>query len=407
MPFSEYIKLAWRSISSSLLRSILTLLVIGLGIGALIAIITSIQALENSMRTNFATMGTNTFTIVDQGQVFDGQRDVKTNEKINVHQAELFKQSFKLNAKIALHAVVNGNSVLKFESKKTNPNVNVTAIDENYLSIAGLLIEEGRNFTTLEIENGVSVALVGEDVVSKLYPDRKKVLGSLLTIGSAKYKVIGVLKSKGSSSGSNDNLTLIGYTSARQNYDMKDVSYDISIFCDNAEDIDKTIEEASGVFRNIRKVRPGEEDHFEINKSDSNAEKLISILSNIKIATIVIGILTLIGAGIGLMNILLVSVNERTREIGVSKAMGATRRNIMMQFLSESVMICLLGGIAGIILGILFGNAVALGLHSSFIMPWNWVFYGLLFCTIIGLSAGIYPALKAGNLNPVEALRYE
>jgi putative ABC transport system permease protein len=407
MPFSEYIKLAWRSISSSLLRSILTLLVIGLGIGALIAIITSIQALENSMRTNFATMGTNTFTIVDQGQVFDGQRDVKTNEKINVHQAELFKQNFKLNAKIAIHAVVNGNSVLKFESKKTNPNVNVTAIDENYLSIAGLLIEEGRNFTTLEIENGVSVALVGEDVVSKLYPDRKKVLGSLLTIGSAKYKVIGVLKSKGSSSGSNDNLTLIGYTSARQNYDMKDVSYNISIFCDNAEDIDKTIEEASGVFRNIRKVRPGEEDHFEINKSDSNAEKLISILSNIKIATIVIGILTLIGAGIGLMNILLVSVNERTREIGVSKAMGATRRNIMMQFLSESVMICLLGGIAGIILGILFGNAVALGLHSSFIMPWNWVFYGLLFCTIIGLSAGIYPALKAGNLNPVEALRYE
>ncbi len=407
MPFSEYIKLAWRSISSSLLRSILTLLVIGLGIGALIAIITSIQALENSMRTNFATMGTNTFTIVDQGQVFDGQRDVNTNEKINVHQAELFKQNFKLNAKIAIHAVVNGNSVLKFESKKTNPNVNVTAIDENYLSIAGLLIEEGRNFTTLEIENGVSVALVGEDVVSKLYPDRKKVLGSLLTIGSAKYKVIGVLKSKGSSSGSNDNLTLIGYTSARQNYDMKDVSYDISIFCDNAEDIDKTIEEASGVFRNIRKVRPGEEDHFEINKSDSNAEKLISILSNIKIATIVIGILTLIGAGIGLMNILLVSVNERTREIGVSKAMGATRRNIMMQFLSESVMICLLGGIAGIILGILFGNAVALGLHSSFIMPWNWVFYGLLFCTIIGLSAGIYPALKAGNLNPVEALRYE
>ena len=407
MPFSEYIKLAWRSISSSLLRSILTLLVIGLGIGALIAIITSIQALENSMRTNFATMGTNTFTIVDQGQVFDGQRDVKTNEKINVHQAELFKQNFKLNAKIAIHAVVTGNSVLKFESKKTNPNVNVTAIDENYLSIAGLLIEEGRNFTTLEIENGVSVALVGEDVVSKLYPDRKKVLGSLLTIGSAKYKVIGVLKSKGSSSGSNDNLTLIGYTSARQNYDMKDVSYNISIFCDNAEDIDKTIEEASGVFRNIRKVRPGEEDHFEINKSDSNAEKLISILSNIKIATIVIGILTLIGAGIGLMNILLVSVNERTREIGVSKAMGATRRNIMMQFLSESVMICLLGGIAGIILGILFGNAVALGLHSSFIMPWNWVFYGLLFCTIIGLSAGIYPALKAGNLNPVEALRYE
>ena len=407
MPFSEYIKLAWRSISSSLLRSILTLLVIGLGIGALIAIITSIQALENSMRTNFATMGTNTFTIVDQGQVFDGQRDVKTNEKINVHQAELFKQNFKLNAKIAIHAIVNGNSVLKFESKKTNPNVNVTAIDENYLSIAGLLIEEGRNFTTLEIENGVSVALVGEDVVSKLYPDRKKVLGSLLTIGSAKYKVIGVLKSKGSSSGSNDNLTLIGYTSARQNYDMKDVSYNISIFCDNAEDIDKTIEEASGVFRNIRKVRPGEEDHFEINKSDSNAEKLISILSNIKIATIVIGILTLIGAGIGLMNILLVSVNERTREIGVSKAMGATRRNIMMQFLSESVMICLLGGIAGIILGILFGNAVALGLHSSFIMPWNWVFYGLLFCTIIGLSAGIYPALKAGNLNPVEALRYE
>lgn len=407
MPLSEYIKLAWRSISSSKLRSILTLLVIGLGIGALIAIITSIAALENTMRTNFATMGTNTFTIVNQGEVFDGRRDENVNEKIDVHQAETFKTSFKFPSKISIHAVVNPNSVLKFESKKTNPNVKVMAIDENYLAIGGLTIEEGRNFTNLEIENGVAVALVGADVVAIIYPDKKKVLGSLLTIGSAKYKVIGILKSKGASSGSNDNLTLIGYTSARQNYDMKDVSYNVSVYTDKAEDIDKRIEEALGLFRNIRKVRPGEEDHFEINKSDSNANKLIGVLSNIKMATIVIGILTLFGAGIGLMNILLVSVNERTREIGVSKAMGATKQNIMMQFLSESVIICLMGGVAGIILGILFGNGVALGLGSSFIMPWNWVIYGLIFCFIVGLSAGIYPALKAGNLNPVVALRYE
>jgi putative ABC transport system permease protein len=405
--FTEYIKLAWRSIMSNKLRTFLTMFIISLGIGALVGIITSINALENSMRGNFATMGTNTFSIVNQGTVFDGRPDEKVNKKIDIKQAELFKENYKFPAKISTHVRVSGNAVCKYENKKTNPNVSVRAIDDDYLTIAGLTLADGRNFTKMEIDNGVSVCIIGEEIINKLYKDRKKIIGSLLTIGSAKYRVVGTIKSKGQSMGGSDNIALVGYNAARQNYDMKDVSYEISVYVNKAEDMNRAIDEAMGLFRKLRKLGFGSKEDFEIQKSDSNAEKLISILSSIKLATIFIGVLTLIGAGIGLMNIMLVSVNERTREIGLNKAIGAKGSDIMMQFLSESILICILGGICGIILGIILGSVVALFLNTAIVIPWNWVLIGLTSSFVIGLLAGIYPAIKALKLNPVEALRYE
>ena len=407
MKFTEYIQLAWRSIMSNKLRTFLTMFIISLGIGSLVGIITSINALENSMRGNFATMGTNTFSIINQGMVFDGRPDEKVNKKIDIKQALQFKEAYKFPSKVAAHVRVSGNAVCKYENQKTNPNVSVKAIDEEYLTIAGMTVGEGRNFSKMEIENGVNLCIVGEEIIKKLYKDRKKTIGSLLTIGSAKYRVIGTIKSKGQSMGGTDNIALIGYNSARQNYDMKDVSYEISVFIAKAEDMNRPIEEASGLFRNLRKVPLSSKEDFEIQKSDSNAEKLISVLSSIKMATIFIGILTLIGAGIGLMNIMLVSVNERTREIGVNKAIGAKGIDILIQFLSESVLICILGGILGIVLGIILGSIVALFLKTPIVIPWNWILIGLTSSFVIGLLAGIYPAVKALRLNPVEALRYE
>lgn len=407
MKFSEYIKLAWRSIMSNKLRTFLTMFIISLGIGSLVGIITSINALENSMRGNFATMGTNTFSIINQGMVFDGRPDEKVNKKVDIKQAQQFKESFKFPSKVSMHVRVSPNAVCKYNDKKTNPNVTVRAIDEEYLTIAGLSLKDGRNFSKLEIDNGVSVCIIGEELITKLYKDKTKVLGSLLTIGSAKYRVIGSIQSKGQSMGGSDNIVLIGYNAARQNYDMKDVSYEISVYVNKAEDMERAIDEATGLFRKLRKLGFGTKEDFEIQKSDSNAEKLISILSSIKLATIFIGILTLIGAGIGLMNIMLVSVNERTREIGLNKAIGAKGSDIMIQFLSESILICLLGGICGILLGIILGSLVAVFLKTTVIIPWNWILIGLTSSFIIGLLAGIYPALKALRLNPVDALRYE
>lgn len=392
---------------SSKLRTFLTMFIISLGIGSLVGIITSINALENSMRGNFATMGTNTFSIINQGIVFDGRPDEKTNKKIDIKQAELFKKNYKLPGTVSTHVRISSNAVCKFENKKTNPNVTIRAIDENYLTIAGLTLGDGRNFSKLEIDNGVSVCIIGEDLISKLYKDKKKVLGSLLTIGSAKYRVIGFIKSKGQGMGGSDNLALVAYNAARQNYDMKDASYEISVYVNKAEDMQRSIEEASGLFRKLRKLGFAAKEDFEVLKSDSNAEKLISILSSIKMATVFIGVLTLIGAGIGLMNIMLVSVNERTREIGLNKAIGAKGRDIMFQFLSESVLICILGGICGILLGLILGAVVALFLKTSIVIPWNWVLIGLTSSFVIGLLAGIYPAIKALKLNPVDALRYE
>lgn len=407
MKYSDYIKLAWRTIMSNKLRTFLTMFIISLGIGALVGIITSINALENSMRGNFATMGTNTFSIINQDIVFDGRPDEKVNKKIDIKQALNFKENYKFPGKTSIYARVSSNAVCKFENKKTNPNVLIRAIDEDYLTIAGLSIGDGRNFTKMEIANGVSVCIIGEELKNKLYKGKKDYLGSLLAIGSAKYRVIGSLKSKGQSMGGSDNLALIGYNAARQNYDMKDASYSISVYVGTAEEIERAIDEATGLFRKLRKLGFGTKEDFEIQKSDGNAEKLISILSNIKSATIFIGILTLISAGIGLMNIMLVSVNERTREIGINKAIGAKGRDIMMQFLSESILICLLGGVCGILLGVLLGSLVAVFLKTSVIIPWNWILLGLASSFIIGLLAGIYPAVKALQLNPVEALRYE
>ena len=409
MILSEYIKIAWRAIKGSLLRSILTILIIALGITALIGIITAIDAIEGSMRTNFATMGTNTLTIVNQSMVFDGRRDEVISKKIDIHQAKQFKDHFKFPALVSINVNASRNAVLKYLSEKTNPNVVVKGVDENYLTVGGYALDEGRNFTKLEIENGVAVALIGPDVAKKLFKNMKlkRIPGNLISIGSSKYTIVGILKDKGSSQMSSGNMALISYDNARQNFAMKDVSYEIGIFITDAEQIERGQDEATGLFRTVRGLHPGQENDFEINKSDKLGTQLFDSLSKIRIATIFIGILTLIGAGIGLMNIMLVSVNERTREIGVSKAIGAKKRDITMMFLCESILICLIGGSIGVVLGTGIGNGVSLLFSAEVIMPWGWMGAGIFFCFLVGLIAGIYPALKAGSLNPVEALRYE
>jgi putative ABC transport system permease protein len=409
MNLTENIRLALRAIMGNKLRTALTLLIIVFGIMALIGILTATQGINQSVLSSFSEMGSNTFSIKNEGQTRHRRRRkaMVQNPVITMLQCQNFKNNYKYPATVTLSTDADGNAVLKYESKKTNPNVRIMGVDDDYLKVAGWSIMDGRNFSKTEIDNGQNVILLGKDVVAKIFAPKETVVGKMVNIGSSKYRVIGLLTPKGASQVSNDNMAMIPVMTAKRNFGDDNTSYNISVMVNNVTELDRAADEAEGIFRSVRGVRLGEDPNFEISKSDKMAQQNLDVLGNISIATIVIGILTLIGAGIGLMNIMLVSVNERTREIGVSKALGATKRVIRIQFLTESTTICVIGGIIGIIMGVLVGNLVVLALHSSFVMPWLWIFLGLTFTFVIGLAAGIYPAILASNLNPVEALRYE
>lgn len=409
MNLTENIRLALRAIMGNKLRTALTLMIIIFGIMALIGILTATQGINQSVMSFSSEMGSNTFSIKNEGQTRHRRRRkaVVANPPITLLQSQEFKRYYKYPATVTVSTDADGAAVIKYESQKTNPNVRIMGVDDDYLKVAGWSIQSGRNMSKSEIDNGQNVILLGKDVTAKIFPPREEPIGKMVNIGSSKYRVIGLLAPKGASQVSNDNMAMIPLMTAKRNFGDDNTSYNISVMVANTTELNQAADEAEGVFRTVRKVRAGDDPNFEVSKSDKMAEQNLDVLGNISIATVVIGILTLIGAGIGLMNIMLVSVNERTREIGVSKALGATKRVIRIQFLTESTTICMIGGVIGIIMGVLMGNLVVLALHTSFVMPWMWIGLGLTFTFVIGMAAGIYPAILASNLDPVEALRYE
>lgn len=411
MNLTEQIKLALRAIRANILRTILTLSIIMFGITALIGILTATEGIKTKMLTSFTEMGSNTFSINNEGTVRrrgGARRHRKAqNPPITIQQANRFKQNYKYPAVVSVSNMANDIAIIKYESKKTNPNVKVIGIDENYLKVSGQNIAEGRNFSKTEIESGSDVILLGKDVVAKIFEPYDTVIGKNVTIGSKKFKVAGILASKGASQMSTDNQAMIPVQNARWSFPDNATSYLLSVMVNNTEELDLAMDEATGVLRAIRSLRVNDENDFDMAKSERLADQILDQMKYVKIATIVIGILTLIGAGIGLMNIMLVSVNERTREIGISKALGANKQTIRIQFLTEAIVICQIGGVLGIVLGIGMGNLVGVFLKSGFIFPYIWVFGGWAFTFLVGLAAGIYPAIKAADLDPVEALRYE
>ncbi|MEP6645894.1 MAG: ABC transporter permease [Saprospiraceae bacterium] len=414
MQFRENLSQAIRSVRANMLRAILTLMIIAFGIMALVGILTSIDALLFTMNDSFSGMGANSFTIVPgTGNLHSNRRgrQDKDADPINFRQAMEFKERFDYpGSKVSVSGLGAWDATLKFEKEKTNPTVLVYGIDEVYLSMNGYDLAYGRNFTNIEQEAGTMVTIIGMDIVNDLFNKKPEfAMNKVMTIDDHKFTVVGVLESKGASMNrSADRRVLIPLMTEKYLYGGSDrKNYDLTVSSSNAEEIDDEISMAIGIMRNIRKLRASQENNFSTIQSDSMLNLLKENTATIRIATIGIGLITLIGAAIGLMNIMLVSVTERTREIGISKAIGATRANIMSQFLTEAVMICQMGGIVGIILGIAIGNGVALLLGGKFIMPWAWIILGFVTCMIVGLVSGLYPALKAAKLDPIESLRYE
>jgi putative ABC transport system permease protein len=409
--FSENIKIATDSLKSNKLRAFLTMLIIFIGITALVGISSAIDALKGSINSNFTSMGANSFTIRNKNvSVKIGRRGKRSQkfESITYKQALRFKHEFTFPVKTAVSTMASFSARLKFESEKTNPNIQLFGGDENYISTSGYDIEKGRNFSPQEIINGTHLVIIGKDVEFDLFKGKQKALDKYITIGNGKYKIIGVLASKGNSAGfGGDKVAIIPLTNARQYFGTKDMSFTINVLATNSNALNVALGEATGLFRKIRNVPLGENDNFEITKSDNLANILIGLMSNASMGAIIIGIITLIGASIGLMNIMLVTVTERTKEIGIRKALGATAQTIKTQFLIESIVICLFGGFFGILMGIIAANSISLMLGSSFFMPWFWIFTGFIVCMVVGLLSGYLPAKRASLLDPIECLRFE
>lgn len=407
--FKINVKLAWESIKANKLRAVLTLSIIAFGIMALIGILTAIEGLKSSITSNFQTLGANTFTIrqAGSGPRRRGAQSDKDQEPIRYLQAVQFKERFRWPATVSISTLASFNGTVQHGSNKTNPNVRVLGTDENYPAISVLSLARGRYFSEQEARNGANVIVLGHDVATKLF-NKDNPINQYALLGNARYMIVGVLASKGASMGSNvDNSAVIPLMNAIRQFTGSDKSVAISVAVNDVNKLHAAVDEATGLMRNIRRLPLSRETDFDVRMSDAAANNTIEQLSFITLAATFIGLITLLGAGIGLMNIMLVLVTERTREIGVSKALGATKSNIRMQFLTEAVLICQMGGALGILLGIAIGNIVSVFFNSGFIVPWVWVIGGITFCFIVGIAAGIYPAVKASNLDPIDALRYE
>ncbi|MFA7360946.1 MAG: ABC transporter permease [Candidatus Kapaibacterium sp.] len=409
MIVGEIVRLSVDTIRSNKLRTSLTLAGIAIGVFSIIAIMTLLDALQSGIDSGLSQLGTNTFQIQKFPAVMGGPPSRKIRNRPDI----VYEQGEKLIDKATLYKYISleywkGAKTFKYGQNSTNPNMQLGGVNMDFLPCNDYSVKEGRFFTQPELNSASSVAVIGMEVVDKLFP-KETPIGKKIILDKNEFMVIGILEPKGESFGqSRDNIALIPITRALQIYrGDENQSINIAVQAPSREQYDETVEHISGIMRIIRKVKPGEDNNFEIYSNESLIAQVSSFTKYFKYGAGFISFIALLAAGIGIMNIMLVSVTERTKEIGIRKSIGAKQKNILYQFLFEAVILSLLGGIAGIILGILSGNLLAIYLSSPVVIPVDWIIIGLVICTLVGLIFGVYPAYKAAKLNPIDALRYE
>lgn len=408
--FKENIRIALNSIKNQSLRTILTVLIIAIGITALVGILSAVAALENTISNDFASMGANTFNIqqYDFASRSSREEERKVNPIISYREVKEFEENFQYPyTQTAISFNGTGSAEIKYENEKTDPEIRVMGVNHNYLSNSGLSAEEGREFNIFDIQNNNNVAVIGADYKDGLFKGTDP-LNKTISIRGAKFKVIGILESKGSTFGNNQDLQVfIPLQHARSIFSQPRINYSLSVKVTDKELLEAAQDEAIITFRNIRGLNPIEENNFGLEKSDDLINRILSITGALNIAAWIISIITIFGSSIALMNIMLVTVTERTREIGVRKALGAKKNTIAMQFFLETLAIGQLGGLLGIILGILIGYVISTSLDFDFTTPWKAMLWATGITIFVAILAGSYPAVKAAKQDPIESLRYE
>jgi putative ABC transport system permease protein len=419
----DTLSLAYRTISGNRLRTGITVAIIAFGIMALVGINTAIDAMKQKFTESFSAMGANGFTIHYKSwfnfnndgvkaQKKSALREKKSNSNVPITklQAETFRDRYSYPATVSLNLGGVQDAVVSVGDRKTNPNVRVSGGDENYVELNGYALAAGRNLNALDLSSGRNVCIIGSDIATKFFGHNPEApLEKIIRLNNLPFRVIGVLESKGTTLGmSYDNVIITSYNSVRRFFSLgSQTSFSVQIKVADVKQIEGAIDQAEGVFRPVRRLDVTEADNFVIDKSDTFVNLLLKNLSFITLSALIIGAITLFGAAIGLMNIMLVSVTERTKEIGLVKAIGGRNRSVRQQFLFESVLISLIGAGFGVLLGVIVGNVFSLFLSTGFVVPWGWLGGGIAICSVVGLLAGLYPAFKASRLNPIEALRYE
>lgn len=425
MKFSDTLSLSFRTVKSNKLRTGITVAIIAFGIMALVGINTAIDAMKQKFTESFSAMGANGFTIHyrEWRMGFDGGSDVKKQKKgqkkirksssgkpITKDQAETFRDRFQYPSKIGITLFGSQDAVISLGDKKTTPTVRLYGGDESFSELNGYGLAAGRNLNELDVHSGRNVCIIGSEIAEKFFgKDPEKAVEKIIRINNLPFRVVGVLESKGSTLGMSwDKMALTSYNNVRRFFNSNpNASFSIMVKVADVKMIEGAIDQAEGILRPIRQLSVMEGNNFYIDKSDSAVAMLMRNLSFITWSALLIGAITLLGAAIGLMNIMLVSVTERTKEIGLIKAIGGRQRNVRQQFLFESIIISLIGAVFGVILGVIVGNVFSIVLSTGFVIPWVWLVLGIFICSVVGLLAGLYPSLKASRLNPIEALRYE
>ena len=396
------------AIRQNKLRSILTLLGISIGVFSVIGVMTAIRTLESSVESGLNVFAANTFVIQKYPSIQIGRRDKKIRNRKNIDYDQYKK--LKERAKLpVLVSVSEGSSIrnVKYKDISVKNYVSLLGGDEGSIRMYKTFISDGRNIAPDDVRYARNVCVLGMDVVDRLFPFEDPI-SKKIQIEGLNYYVIGITERQGEAFGqSQDNYIAIPITNYLQKFSNKWTTLSINVEAASEKDYDKTREEVIGIMRTIRKVKAGEDNDFELETNDEMIETFSGFTGGIKLFALLVSIIALVVAGIGIMNIMLVSVTERIKEIGIRKAIGATKRDILTQILMEAVFLSEFGGVVGIIMGIGAGNLVSFIFNIPAVIPFDWAIIGLLVCSVIGIGFGIYPAWKAAQLDPIESLRFE